>query len=60
LTDQHNLSRFLTTKLYTSRQACWWETLSGYNLNIVYKVGKKNTTDVPSCWLDYARVPEGC
>ncbi len=39
-------------------QAHWWETLSGYNLNIVYRVSTENSADTPSCWRDYARTPE--
>jgi hypothetical protein len=38
----------------------WWETLSGYNHNIVNRAGKKNSVDAPSHRPDYARVPEGC
>ncbi len=33
--------------------------LSGYNLNIVYRTGKKNPADAPSHQPDFARVPEG-
>jgi hypothetical protein len=60
LTDHYNLRRFITTKSLTSRRACWWEMLSNYNFNIVYRAGKKNLADAPSCPPDYARVPEGC
>ncbi len=59
LTDHHNLQRFMTTKLLMGRQVRWWETLSGYNLNIVYRAGKKNPADAPSRRPDYARAPEG-
>ncbi len=59
LTDRHNLQRFMTTKALTGRQARWWETLSGYNLNIVYRAGSKNLADAPSRRPDYGRVPEG-
>jgi hypothetical protein len=52
LTDHHNLQRFMTTKSLTGRQVRWWETLSGYNLNIVYREGKKNPADALSCWPD--------
>jgi hypothetical protein len=38
---------------------CWWETFSGYNLNIVYRVGKKIPADEPSRLQNYARAPEG-
>ncbi len=37
----------------------WRETLSGYNLNIVYSAGKKNPADALSRRPDYARAPEG-
>jgi hypothetical protein len=59
LTDHHNLQRFMTTKALTGRQASWWETLSGYNLNIVYRAGSKNPANAPSRRPDYGRVPEG-
>ncbi len=59
LTDHHNPQRFMTTKSLTGRQARWWETLSGYNLNIVYRAGKKNPADAPSRRLDYSRAQEG-
>jgi hypothetical protein len=59
LTDHHNLQRFMTTKSLMGQQALWWETLSGYNLNIVYRAGKMNPANTPSCWPDDARVPEG-
>ncbi len=60
LTDHNNLQRFMTTKSLTHRQARWWETLSGYNPNIVYRMGKKNPADAPSCQPDYTKAPEGC
>jgi hypothetical protein len=59
LTDHHNLQRFMTTKAHTGCQTCWWETLSGYNLNRVYRAGSKNPADAPSQWPDYGKVPEG-
>jgi hypothetical protein len=58
-TDHYNLQRFMTTKELTGRQARWWETLSGYNLNIVYRAGSKNPADAPSRRPNYGRVPEG-
>ncbi len=58
-TDHHNLSMFMTTKTLTSQQARLWETLSGYNLNIVDRAGKKTPTDAPSRQPDYAKAPEG-
>ncbi len=48
------------TKSLKGRQARWWETLSGYDLNIVYRASKENPANAPSCWLDYLRVLEGC
>jgi hypothetical protein len=59
LTDHHNIQRFMTTKSLTGRQTRWWETLSGYNLNLVYRVGKKNPADTPSRRPDNAKAPEG-
>jgi hypothetical protein len=59
LTDYHNLQWFMTTKSLKGQQARWWETLSSYNLNIVYRAGKKNPANAPSHWPDYTRVPEG-
>ncbi len=35
-------------------------TLLGYNLNIVYRAGTKNSANKPSRQPDYARAPEGC
>ncbi len=58
LTDDYNLQRFMTTKSLTGRQACWRETLSGYNLNIVYRAGKKNPANAPSRQPGYAKAPE--
>ncbi len=45
----------MTIQLLTGWQASWWEILSVYNLNIVYRAGKNNLTDTPSSWPDYAR-----
>ncbi len=59
LTYHHNLERFMTTKSLTDWQECWRETLSGYNLSIVYREGKKNPADAPSCQPDYVKAPEG-
>jgi hypothetical protein len=50
----------MTTKPLTVRQARWWETLSGYNLTIVYMTGKKNPVDAPSRRPDYVRALQGC
>jgi hypothetical protein len=59
LTDHLNLLRFMTTKSLTGWQVHWWETLSGYNLNMVYRAGKKNAADAHSHQLDNARALEG-
>jgi LSD1 subclass zinc finger protein len=59
LTDNHNPQRFMTTQALTGSEARWWETLSGYNLNIVYRMGSRNPADAPSHRPDYGRVPEG-
>ncbi len=56
LTDYHNLQRFMTTKSLTGWQARQWETLSGYNLNIVYRAGKSNPANAPSRRPDYETV----
>ncbi len=53
LMDHHNLQRFITTRALMGRQAKWWETLSGNDLNIVYRAGKKNPADAPSRRPDY-------
>ncbi len=49
----------MTTKSLTGRQARWWEKLSGYNLNKVYRAGKKNPADAPSRQRDYVKALEG-
>jgi hypothetical protein len=48
----------MTTKALTGRQEHWWETLSGYNFNIVYRAGSKNPANAPSKRPSYKRVPE--
>jgi hypothetical protein len=58
LTDYYNFQRFMATLLLTGRQARWWEMLSGYNLNIVHRAGKKNPANAPSCWPAYVMAPE--
>ncbi len=60
LVDHHNLQRLITTKSLTLQQARWWEMLPGYNLYTVYRAGKKNPANAPSCRPDYIMVPEGC
>jgi hypothetical protein len=48
----------MTTKSFTNWQGCWWETLSRYNLYIVYRAGKENPADTSRHQLDYASVLE--
>jgi hypothetical protein len=48
LTDYHYLQKFMTNKSLTGWQVHRWETLSCYNLNIVYRAGKKSPVDAPS------------
>jgi hypothetical protein len=50
----------MTTKWLTGHQTRWWEKLSGYILNIVYRVCKKNLANASSHWQNYASAPEGC
>ncbi len=59
LMDHYNLKKFMTTKSLTGQQARWWVTLSGYNLNIVYRADKKNPADAPSRRPDDAKALEG-
>jgi hypothetical protein len=59
LTDYYNFKMFMSTKSLTSQQACWWEKLSGYNLHIVYRVGKKNPATALSCQPEYTKIPKG-
>jgi hypothetical protein len=49
----------MTTKSLTGWQARWWETLLGYNLIIVYSVGKMNPANASSHWPDYVKAPNG-
>jgi hypothetical protein len=49
----------MTTQSLTDRQACWWEMLSGYNLNKVYRASKKNHGNAPNHWRDYKKAPVG-
>jgi hypothetical protein len=45
LTDNHNLQRFMKNKYLRGRLGHWWETLSCYDLDIVYWMGKTNSAD---------------
>lgn len=53
ITDHCNLHTFVTTKNLTRREAGWWEQLSGLDLEIEYRLGKKNPADGPSQRPDY-------
>jgi hypothetical protein len=60
LTDHHNLQRLMTTKSLIGWLASWWEMLSGYNVNIVYKGDKNNPANTSSHRLDYTKALKGC
>ena len=53
VTDHLNLCKFLTTKTLSRREARWWERLSGLDLAIEYREGKKNSVDGLSRRPDY-------
>ncbi len=53
LTDHHNLQGFIKDKPLRGRLGRWWETLSGYDLDIVYWTGKTNSADGLSRRPDY-------
>ena len=53
LTDHDNLRTVMTTKKLSRRQARWWEILSGFRLEVVYRPGKTNPADAPSRRPDY-------
>ncbi len=53
LTDDHNLQGFMIDKLLRGRLGCWWVTLSGYDLDIVYRTSKTNSADGLSRRPDY-------
>jgi hypothetical protein len=44
-TDHHNLQCYISTKALSGRQAKWWETLSGFHMDIVYCARKKILAD---------------
>jgi mRNA-degrading endonuclease YafQ of YafQ-DinJ toxin-antitoxin module len=58
LTDHHNLQGFMKNKPLRGRLGRWWETLSGYDLEIVYRTGKTNSTDGLSRRPDYKATAE--
>ena len=51
LTDHKALEYFMSTKVLSTRQACWAETLSQYNFKILYSPGSTNKAD-PLTWMD--------
>ncbi len=53
LTDNYNLQKFMKKKPLRGRLGCWSETLSGYDLDIVYWTGKTNSADGLSHRLNY-------
>ena len=48
LTNHNNLTNFLTKKTLSGRDACWWETLSAYHLEILHRPGRLNPADALS------------
>jgi hypothetical protein len=58
LIDYHNLQGFMKNKPLRGRLGHWWETLSGYNLDIVYRTGKTNSADGLSDRPDYKAAAE--
>ena len=53
LTDHNNLTNFLTKKILSRCDACWWETFSAYHLEILHRPGRLNSANVPSRWPNY-------
>ena len=53
LTDHNNLANFLTKKTLSGHDACWWETLSAYHLEILHRPGRLNPADAPLRWPNY-------
>jgi hypothetical protein len=45
VSNHRALEYFITTKALTAQQACWTETLSQFNFQIMYKPGKTNQAD---------------
>jgi hypothetical protein len=58
LTDHRNLKGFMKNKPLRGRLGCWWETLLGYNLEIVFRTGKTNSADSLSRRPDYKATAE--
>ena len=49
LSDHSNLHNFMTMKELMGRLAQWWELLLGFQINIIWCLGKDNLMDSPSC-----------
>ncbi len=58
LTDYHNLQGFMKNKPLRDGLGCWWETLAGNDLDIVYRTGKTNSADGLSCRPNYKAAAE--
>ncbi len=58
LTNHYNLQEFMKNKPLRGRLGCEWETLSSYNLDIVYRTGKTNSADGLSRRPDYKAAAE--
>ena len=48
LSDHGNFHNFMTMKELTERLAQWWELLLGFQINVVWCLGKDNPADGPS------------
>ncbi len=58
LTSHHNSQGFMKNKLLRGRLGRWWETFSGYDLVIVHRTGKTNSSDGLSRRPDYKATAE--
>ncbi len=58
LTDHYNLQGFIRNKRLKGKLGCWWGTLSGYHLDIVYQTGKTDLADRLSSRPDYKAAAE--
>jgi hypothetical protein len=58
LTNHQNLQGFMKNKPLGSRLGRWCEALSGYDLDIVYRMGKTNSADGLSRRPDYKAAAE--
>jgi mRNA-degrading endonuclease YafQ of YafQ-DinJ toxin-antitoxin module len=58
LINHHNLQGFIKNKSLRGRLGHWWESLSGYDLEIVYRTGKTNLADGLSRRPDYKATAE--